>query len=543
MNVNNDKEKNDYSNEEEPVPEEYVEQKIPNQGQNNYNISQKENTIENINIPMNPQINNNANENNQIQKKGTNNSSSIPIKFDNQTFSIQKNRTQTFNTNNNNNNNNNNNIIPEKRNTCSNNTGKNLITNNNNLSHISKAKTTIPNFDNSKFNNYNEQQMRYDFLKDYSYLHINKDEEFLQRMQFDIYKRQLKEDRINKLVDQNKIKIDEDERIKTFNRLIEDANRRLEAQENMENMKNKLEEDITAGPHKKYSQEEWKEIYNKRFKNYADSIKKKKEENKKYYMEMKINNENQEINLCPTKKASQKHIDEQAQRMYDEAKKRKIKMNEKLMRLNNNLYEDDDPSKYVKKIKSEAYSFVDDNDENIICDFNNINSLEFNDYYVGKNNNLMYNSKQKKPMKKTKGMAVSEFNNKRFEKRNRNGKSCSNIRINNNKNNNNNLNIMFNNKNNEYKISPSFSNTNINNKKYAFDNNNNLNNYNLEEERDKLIQMASLKNLQQPINNTGVEDIKNNNFQNIMNLNKNINNSEVSNIIDQFFLNQLKKDT
>ena len=189
MNVNNDNVKNDYSNEEEPVPEEYVEQKIPKQSQNNYNISKKENTIENINIPINPQIKNNANENNQIQKKGTNNSSSIPIKFDNQTFSIQKNRTQTFNTNNNNNNNNNN-IIPEKRNTCGNNTGKNIITNNNNnISHISKAKTTIPNFDNSKFNNYNEQQMRYDFLKDYSYLHINKDEEFLQRMQFDIYKR------------------------------------------------------------------------------------------------------------------------------------------------------------------------------------------------------------------------------------------------------------------------------------------------------------------------------------------------------------------
>ena len=79
--------------------------------------------------------------------------------------------------------------------------------------------------------------------------------------------------------------------------------------------------------------------------------------------------------------------------------------------------------------------------------------------------------------------------------------------------------------------------------KQIYDNKNNLNNFNLEEERDKLIQMASLKNLQQPINNTGVEDIKNNNYQNIMNLNKNINNSEVSNIIDQFFLNQLKKDT
>lgn len=41
MNVNNDNVKNDYSNEEEPVPEEYVEQKIPNQSQNNYNISKK----------------------------------------------------------------------------------------------------------------------------------------------------------------------------------------------------------------------------------------------------------------------------------------------------------------------------------------------------------------------------------------------------------------------------------------------------------------------------------------------------------------------
>ena len=206
MNVNNDNVKNDYSNEEEPVPEEYVEQKIPNQSQNNYNISQKENTIENIIIPINPQINNNANENNQVLKKATNNSNSIPIKFDNQTFSIPKTRTQTFNTNNNNNNNNN--IIPEKRNTCCNNTGKNIITNNNNISHISKAKTTIPNFDNSKFNNYNEQQMRYNFLKDYSYLHINKDEEFLQRIKFDIYKIQVKEERINILVDQNKIKID-----------------------------------------------------------------------------------------------------------------------------------------------------------------------------------------------------------------------------------------------------------------------------------------------------------------------------------------------
>ena len=541
MIVPNEKEDNDYSNEEEPIPEEYIDHRILNQNQINQinpnNIPNKEITSENKNIQDNCNTNkipNTNNSNNQIQSKIKN---SIPIKFENQTFSIQKNKTLT---NNSNNINTNNNILPEKRNTYFN---YNIKNSNTNISRISKAKTTIPNFDNSKFNNYNIQQMRYDFLKDYSYLHINKDEEFLQRMQFDIYKRQFREDRINKLVDQNKVKLDEDERIKAFNRLIEDANRRLEAQENMENMKNKLEEDITAGPQKKYTEKEWKEIYNKRFKNYVDNINKKKEENKKFYMEEKINNENAEIKLCPTKKASQKHIDEQAQRMYDEAKKRKIKMDEKLMRLNNNYFEDDDPSKYVKKIRSEAYSFADDDNSNDIHYLNNINSMESNEYFIGKNNNNYKNKSKDKLMRKTKGMAVSEFNNKRFDKRKRNGKSCSNIHINNHSNNNNLLNNYFVN-NNGNKINPCFSNNNINNKKnidYNNDKNNNINNinnYNLEEERNKLIKMASLKNLQQiPVNNLDNEDNNKNN-----NNNNKINNSEVSNIIDQFFLRQLKNN-
>jgi len=106
------------------------------------------------------------------------------------------------------------------------------------------------------------QALGYDLIKEYSHLKIDKEEEFLQRMLFDTFKRQTKTDRLEKLIDKYKVKIDESERVKAFNRLIIDANRRIEAQENMELLKSKLEE----GPpsQKKYSEEEWDEIYEQR---------------------------------------------------------------------------------------------------------------------------------------------------------------------------------------------------------------------------------------------------------------------------------------
>ena len=96
-------------------------------------------------------------------------------------------------------------------------------------------------------------------------------------------------------------------------------------------------------------------------------------------------------------------------------------MNDKLDRINKYNNEIDDASKYTKKIKSESYTFIDDNNDN--DDFinvndninvtNNNNRLSYNDFYVGKK----INNKDK--IKKTKGMSVAEFNNKRFEKKTR----------------------------------------------------------------------------------------------------------------------------
>ena len=500
------------STEEEPIPEEYKDHRI--QCPNNINQNNSDNSKPNIVISSIPQTNNisfiNKGKNIHI-----NTPNSIPIVLENQTFSNPKN--QSGKKNQNEIKSNRNNMFLNERTTINHNINTNLNSNNNSITitRASKAKTTIPNYDSSKFDNYNIEQLRYNIFKEYSNIPIDRDKDFLNRMQIDIYKRQKKEDTINRLIEQNKVKIDEDERIKAFNRLIIDANRRIEVQENLENMKNKLEEDITLGPQKKYNNEEWKEIYNKRFKNYEDSINKKKEENIKLTIMKKMNDEIQEINLCPTKKASQKHIDEVAQRMYDEAKKRKIKMDEKLRRINNYNFEDDDASKYIKKIKSEAYSFVDDEEES-----NNMNSLEpgisYNDYYIGGKN---FKNKKKPQMRKTKNMAVSEFNNKRFDKRPRTGKSCSNF---------NNRNYLNNDKSKQKNSNEFFNNNNI---KYKNNLHISKNDYNLEEERKNLIQMASMKNLQ---NNNG----NNSKF----NFNKESPNSGVSNIVESFFLRQIKND-
>ena len=369
--------------EEEPVPEEYKEQKLS--------------------------INSNA------------------LKQDNNKILSGANKVFTSKPNINNINNINN-ISTNKKLHAENNQNKNNnITNNNSitLSRVSKAKTSLSNFDNSKYENYNLEQMRYNFLKEYSNIHLDKSENFLKRMKFDICKRQMKEYKINELIEQNKARMDEEGRIEAFNRLISDANRRLEAQENLENMKNKLSEDLINNEKKKYNDEIWNEIYKKRFKTYEENVNKKKEDLIKKKQNKKLKEEIDTINLCKSKKKPQKLIDEASKRMYDEAIRRKIKMNDKLDRINKYNNEIDDASKYTKKIKSESYTFIDDNNDN--DDFININNninvtnnnnrLSYNDFYVGKK----INNKDK--IKKTKGMSVAEFNNKRFEKKTRGGKS------------------------------------------------------------------------------------------------------------------------
>jgi len=68
-------------------------------------------------------------------------------------------------------------------------------------------------------------------------------------------------------------KIKEKERILTFNRLIEDSNRRMEIKENKELMKDLVDTNKRSnGSSRKmnYKDKEWLDIYNQRFKQYEE---------------------------------------------------------------------------------------------------------------------------------------------------------------------------------------------------------------------------------------------------------------------------------
>lgn len=169
------------------------------------------------------------------------------------------------------------------------------------------------------------RQLAYDLEKEYSHIKLNRNENFLRRMVFDSFKRQTKSDRIQKLVEKNKVKLAEEERIKGFNRLIEDANRRIEAQEQLEHMKDKLFHQPNLENRRRHTTSDWGEIYSQRFvqfitnkENKLDSKIKEKRENERI-KEEEIVEANQSI------KKPRHLVEQAAKRLYEEAERRKLK--------------------------------------------------------------------------------------------------------------------------------------------------------------------------------------------------------------------------
>ena len=381
------------------------------------------------------------------------------------------------------------------------------------ISHISRAKTTINNIDSSKYENFNVQNQRYNFQKTYLYLHPDINHSFMKRMEFDVYKRHIKEKELDKLIEENKIKIEEEERIKTFNHLIQDANRRIEAMSNLEKMKNILNNnDITEQPLKKYTDEQWKKIYDERFKAYLEKVKEKKENKLKNILEQKIKEENDEINLCKVKKASKQHIEKQSNKMYKEAIKMKMKQKEKIMKLKNNKknkyifvdeieYEFSNKKKSNKKKNEKIYTFNDE--ENLFIKSNDISNC-----IIDKTSSCIQSIKESKNLEK-----LLEDSEKDINKNNKddNKKEKSNDEFN---------------ESDKIKFSEK-----IQKIKYNFFE---------EEQKDNKNEINELNNNKENINNN--KDKINNNMNNLKDLNNNIYKKEVSYIIDQFFLRNGSKD-
>ncbi len=116
-------------------------------------------------------------------------------------------------------------------------------------------------------------------------------DEFIKRNYAILERKKGTENRKNFLFEQKREMRSEQERIEGFNRLIDDANRRFEAKERAEQMLHDIKSS-KKGNNKKYSTEEWKEIYKTRFEKYQKQYDEKiKEKLKKKEEEMKLENE------------------------------------------------------------------------------------------------------------------------------------------------------------------------------------------------------------------------------------------------------------
>ena len=352
--------------------------------------------------------------------------------------------------------------------------------------------SNIINNNSNKYSKYNDELKRYYFNKEFSNLHINIEEKFLKRMKFDIYRRQIKEKKIDEFVNKNKVKIKEEYKLKTFNHLIEDAQRRLKAHSNAENLKLQLSNDLISKDElKKYNKKRWVNIYQQRFQYFLDKVKRKNIETKKYLDEEKKKKEEEILKFIPNKKASIEHIKEVSEKMYEEGKKRNIKYKEKIENLNNLKINDINIKSKIK------------NDDKLL----NKKS----------NNNLLYNIlKDKKKVNNKNNINTKIKNNHSSSKIIKEKEDVQKFKT-------------------EKKNHSSFKSINIKiDKEEMIDNN-----YDLDKERQILLLMMETKKLPKDINNklNELNDIYYS--QKIIKTEYNNKNKESDKIIDEFFVRQL----
>ena len=298
---------------------------------------------------------------------------------------------------------------------------------------FSDIKDELIKFDKTKFEKYDTEQIRYGLIKDYSFIHAEKNNDFYERMQFDLIKRKNKEKKINEYVEKNKnkYKLNEVERKKAFNRLIDDANRRIiMKQEIIENEKYLTDYRDLSDNSKKYNQGEWDKIYKRRFKDYEDIKKKKIDIQRQNEKIKKMLKEEEEINMCPNKKIPLFKIKQSSERLFNDSKRREYLRNNN-SKLNSdkssknmksyknkicltNFNDEEDASKYMKNFKQVDYSFN--------YDKPNLLKGGKNNPYLRSNNNFDNSNKtfNRKSFKKNNKISVTEFNNIRFDESNNN---------------------------------------------------------------------------------------------------------------------------
>ena len=292
-----------------------------------------------------------------------------------------------------------------------------LLTNNNIPTTSSNNFLTKISLDSSKTNRYeqyNTEQLAYKAYNKYSKCRP-KDANFLDRMKFYAIKNQTKFDAVNIIVEKSKKKISEKEKILTFNRLIEDSNRRAEvknrinlihsnkdvATEMFDNKNNMIHP-----PKKKFDRDKWEKRYKSQIQKVnerqrsCDLLRKQKEEEQK----MK---EDQEVEQMKKyrRTASKEQISMISERLYNEGRTHRVKSVSNLRLRNsymsnlNSTYSDmrkksKQSSPYKKKNYFKKYSFQSQNNDKY-SEKNSIRSSKINTSYTKIKNNDSHKTKSK----------------------------------------------------------------------------------------------------------------------------------------------------
>ncbi len=120
-----------------------------------------------------------------------------------------------------------------------------------------------------RYNKYNISEILYNIDKTYSKINF-KDKDFMTRMDNYTSKRNLRIEKINEILEKKIPKTSKKNLLLVLNRLIDDSNRRIEANKKVEIFKkdNKIKDDYSEelSKNKSVSSEKWKKIYEERFK-------------------------------------------------------------------------------------------------------------------------------------------------------------------------------------------------------------------------------------------------------------------------------------
>ena len=163
----------------------------------------------------------------------------------------------------------------------------------------SRNKHPLPN----KYDKYNTQTRLYELSHEYDKINFD-NTNFIERMEHYTLKGNLKETKMNEMLQEQKPRISEKQKVDTFNRLIEDSNRRADKKEQMEGITYDVitMKDIEMNSKKKRTKgitdKEWEKIYKERFKDKYDNTQRAVEIIRDAERKRKLQEENDVVKLA-----------------------------------------------------------------------------------------------------------------------------------------------------------------------------------------------------------------------------------------------------